>query len=71
LPREWDELQAHGHAIAGTPAQVGAYIAEQIEAAGASYFVCDFAFGMMTAAEALHSAELFASKIMPELTARS
>ena len=25
LPEEWDELQAHGHAIAGTPAQVRDY----------------------------------------------
>ena len=65
LPKEWDELQGHGHAIAGTPAQVRDYIARQIEEAGASYFVCDFAFGQMTHEEALRSAELFASEIMP------
>ena len=29
LPEEWDPLQAHGHAIAGTPAQVRDYIADE------------------------------------------
>jgi alkanesulfonate monooxygenase SsuD/methylene tetrahydromethanopterin reductase-like flavin-dependent oxidoreductase (luciferase family) len=67
LPQEWDELQAHGHAIAGTPAQVGDYIAAQIEAAGATYFVCDFAFGTISHDEAMRSTELFAAEIMPAL----
>jgi alkanesulfonate monooxygenase SsuD/methylene tetrahydromethanopterin reductase-like flavin-dependent oxidoreductase (luciferase family) len=65
LPQEWDALQAHGHAVAGTPAQVRDYIAEQIEASGASYFVCDFAFGQISLDEALRSTELFAREIMP------
>src|SRR5205085_10970956 len=37
LPQEWDPLQAHGHAIAGTPSQVKDYIAGQIEASSGSY----------------------------------
>jgi alkanesulfonate monooxygenase SsuD/methylene tetrahydromethanopterin reductase-like flavin-dependent oxidoreductase (luciferase family) len=65
LPAEWDALQAHGHAIAGTPAQVRDYVGATIEAAGASYFVCDFAFGEMTHEEALRSADLFAREVMP------
>ena len=65
LPEEWDELQAHGHAIAGTPSQVRDYIAEQVEAAGATYFVCDFAFGTITHDEAMRSVELFAAEVMP------
>jgi alkanesulfonate monooxygenase SsuD/methylene tetrahydromethanopterin reductase-like flavin-dependent oxidoreductase (luciferase family) len=65
LPQEWDALQAHGHAIAGTPAQVRDYIAAQIEASGASYFVCDFAFGHISRDDALRSTELFASEVMP------
>ncbi len=67
LPQGWDALQDHGHAIAGTPSQVRDYIARQIEEAGATYFVCDFAFGTMSHAEALRSAELFAGEIMPAL----
>ena len=65
LPDEWDPLQAHGHAIAGTPAQVRDFIAAQAEAAGASYFVCDFAFGTISHAEAMRSVELFAREVMP------
>lgn len=65
LPREWDALQDHGHAIAGTPAQVRDYIAEAVEQSSASYFVCDFAFGHMTLDDARRSTELFASEIMP------
>jgi alkanesulfonate monooxygenase SsuD/methylene tetrahydromethanopterin reductase-like flavin-dependent oxidoreductase (luciferase family) len=65
LPTEWDALEEHGHAIAGTPAQVRDYVAEVSEAAGASYFVCDFAFGSMTPDEARRSAELFAEHVMP------
>jgi alkanesulfonate monooxygenase SsuD/methylene tetrahydromethanopterin reductase-like flavin-dependent oxidoreductase (luciferase family) len=71
LPQEWDALQAHGHAIAGTPAQVRDYIAENVEAAGASYFVCDFAFGAMTHEEALRSVELFAGEVMPAFAGSS
>jgi alkanesulfonate monooxygenase SsuD/methylene tetrahydromethanopterin reductase-like flavin-dependent oxidoreductase (luciferase family) len=66
LPEEWDELQAHGHAIAGTPSQVRDFIAEQSEAAGATYFVCDFAFGTISLDEAMRSVELFAAEVMPE-----
>ena len=67
LPSDWDGLEAHGHAIAGTPEQVCGYIAETAKAAGASYFVCDFAFGDIRLDEALHSVELFAKKVMPAL----
>jgi len=65
LPEEWDPLQAHGHAIAGTPAQVRNYIASQAEAAGATYFVCDFAFGTISPEEVMKSVELFAREVMP------
>ena len=65
LPDEWDPLQAHGHAIAGTPSQVRDYIAAQAEAAGATYFVCDFAFGTISHDEAIKSVELFAREVMP------
>ena len=41
------------------------YIATQAEAAGASYFVCDFAFGTIGFDEAMRSIELFATKVMP------
>ena len=65
LPKEWDELQAHGHAIAGTPAEVGDYIKACAEASHATYFVCDFAFGHIAPDDALRSTELCAREIMP------
>jgi alkanesulfonate monooxygenase SsuD/methylene tetrahydromethanopterin reductase-like flavin-dependent oxidoreductase (luciferase family) len=65
LPQEWDALEEHGHAIASTPAKVKDYIAEVTEASGASYFVCDFAFGTMSHDEAMRSTELFAREVMP------
>jgi alkanesulfonate monooxygenase SsuD/methylene tetrahydromethanopterin reductase-like flavin-dependent oxidoreductase (luciferase family) len=65
LPDEWDPLQARGHAIAGTPAQVRDYIATQAEAAGATYFVCDFAFGTISHEEAMKSVEPFGKEVMP------
>jgi alkanesulfonate monooxygenase SsuD/methylene tetrahydromethanopterin reductase-like flavin-dependent oxidoreductase (luciferase family) len=65
LPEEWDPLEAHGHAIAGTPEQVKDYVRKTVEAAGASYFVCDFAFGAITPDEARRSAELFAEHLIP------
>ena len=67
LPQEWDALQARGHAIAGTPAQVRDYIAEHVQESGATYFLCDFAFGHMGRDEAMRSVELFAAEIMPAL----
>jgi len=65
LPEEWGALQAHGHGIAGTPGQVRDYVGAVAEAAGASYFVCDFAFGTMAYEEARHSIDLFATEVMP------
>ncbi|MCL2428483.1 MAG: hypothetical protein FWD12_04550, partial [Alphaproteobacteria bacterium] len=62
---EWDELQTHGHGIAGTAEQVRDYVGAVAEAAGASYFVCDFAFGTIAYEEARQSIDLFASKVMP------
>jgi alkanesulfonate monooxygenase SsuD/methylene tetrahydromethanopterin reductase-like flavin-dependent oxidoreductase (luciferase family) len=68
LPTEWDALEAHGHAIASTPAKVKDYVAEVTEASGASYFVCDFAFGTMSHDEAMRSTDLFAREVMPAFT---
>src|SRR5579885_18719 len=65
LPPEWETLQRHGDAIAGTPDMVRDYIAREIAATGVNYYVCDFAFGRMTHDEAMRSVELFAKEVMP------
>ena len=41
------------------------YVAEVTEASGASYFVCDFAFGTIGFDEAMRSIDLFAREVMP------
>ena len=52
-------------AVAGSPQTVRDFIAAEIEATGANYFVPWLAFGDMTVEEALHSVDLFAREVMP------
>ena len=56
---------AQGHRYAGDPDGARAWVAEHAATAGISYFSLEFAFGDMTAAEVLRSAELFATEVMP------
>ncbi|MDP6343916.1 MAG: LLM class flavin-dependent oxidoreductase [Alphaproteobacteria bacterium] len=68
FPESIDELFETGQAIAGTPGEVADEIAGQIADSGINYFLCRFAFGDMSLAEARRSVDLFAS-IMPALKA--
>lgn len=68
--KSFDEAKARGVAIAGTPATVGAEIARQIEASTCNYFICRFAFGELSHAEALRSVDLFAGDVMPHFHGR-
>jgi alkanesulfonate monooxygenase SsuD/methylene tetrahydromethanopterin reductase-like flavin-dependent oxidoreductase (luciferase family) len=65
LPEEIGPLLSVGGAFAGTPAAARAYIAEQMETAGANYFICDLTFGDITEAEAMRSVELMGREVMP------
>ena len=67
LADEFDVLQRHGVAFAGTPAGARDYVAAQAEGSGINYFVCDMAFGDITLDEAKRSVELFAQEVMPAL----
>jgi alkanesulfonate monooxygenase SsuD/methylene tetrahydromethanopterin reductase-like flavin-dependent oxidoreductase (luciferase family) len=62
------ETVSTGHRYAGDPAGARAWVAEHAAAAGISYFSLEFAFGDMTFAETLRSAELFATEVMPAFT---
>jgi alkanesulfonate monooxygenase SsuD/methylene tetrahydromethanopterin reductase-like flavin-dependent oxidoreductase (luciferase family) len=64
-PEDFDDLQALGTAIAGSPQTVRDFIKADIAATGGNYFVPWLAFGDMTLAEALHSVDLFANEVMP------
>lgn len=53
------EQPALGQGIAGTADEVAAEIARQGKAAGINYFLCRFAFGDISLAEAERSLDLF------------
>ena len=55
--------------IAGSPQTVIDVLSQRLAQAGNNYLMCQLVFGDMTLAEALHSIELFAKKVMPELRA--
>jgi alkanesulfonate monooxygenase SsuD/methylene tetrahydromethanopterin reductase-like flavin-dependent oxidoreductase (luciferase family) len=59
------ETVPSGHRYAGDPAGARAWVAEHAQTAGIDYFSLEFAFGDMTFAETLRSAELFATEVMP------
>jgi alkanesulfonate monooxygenase SsuD/methylene tetrahydromethanopterin reductase-like flavin-dependent oxidoreductase (luciferase family) len=63
----FEELEAGGRGIAGTPAEVQDFVAHEMAATGASYFVMRLAFGDMTFAEMASSVELFATEVAPPL----
>ena len=44
---------------------IGQLVFGQADAAGATYFVCDFAFGTISPEDAIKSVELFAREVMP------
>lgn len=69
MPLQWDELQAHGMGIAGTPQRVADYVREQNDAAGGNFFLCHMMFGDMPLEFAQQSARLFAFEVAPHLAA--
>jgi alkanesulfonate monooxygenase SsuD/methylene tetrahydromethanopterin reductase-like flavin-dependent oxidoreductase (luciferase family) len=66
-PPTFDELAEVGQGIAGSPDTVTRFLQEQIKQTGSNYLVGQFAFGDMSCAEAIHSIELFARRVMPAL----
>ncbi|MGD0701119.1 MAG: LLM class flavin-dependent oxidoreductase [Trebonia sp.] len=64
----YEEIAATGHVYAGDPAGARAWAAKHTETAGVDYVSLEFCFGDMTAAEALRSAELFATEVIPAFT---
>jgi alkanesulfonate monooxygenase SsuD/methylene tetrahydromethanopterin reductase-like flavin-dependent oxidoreductase (luciferase family) len=66
-PKTFEELQALGIAVAGSPETVRSYIKAEREMTGANYFAPWLAFGDMTLPEVLRSVDLFAREVMPAL----
>jgi len=63
------EVEQRQLGIAGSPQTVLDYLMPRIAESGSNYLVCQPVFGDMTLAEALHSIELFARRVMPALRA--
>ena len=69
-PPTFDGLAEAGQGVAGAPETVAAFLRRELDGAGSNYCVGQFAFGDLTLAETLHSIELFARHVMPQLAGR-
>jgi alkanesulfonate monooxygenase SsuD/methylene tetrahydromethanopterin reductase-like flavin-dependent oxidoreductase (luciferase family) len=67
MPTQWDELEANGMAIAGSPQRVAAYVRDETAAVGGNFILCQMMFGDMPLEFAQHSARLFAFEVAPLL----
>jgi alkanesulfonate monooxygenase SsuD/methylene tetrahydromethanopterin reductase-like flavin-dependent oxidoreductase (luciferase family) len=68
FPERFEEAEAQGRAVAGTPDKVRDFLQRTIDAAGLNYLLCRFAFGDINGQEALNSIDLFAKRVMPDIT---
>jgi alkanesulfonate monooxygenase SsuD/methylene tetrahydromethanopterin reductase-like flavin-dependent oxidoreductase (luciferase family) len=69
FPERYEDAEAQGRAVAGTPDRVRDFLQQAIDDAGLNYILCRFAFGDMTGDEALNSIDLFTRHVMPDITA--
>jgi alkanesulfonate monooxygenase SsuD/methylene tetrahydromethanopterin reductase-like flavin-dependent oxidoreductase (luciferase family) len=68
-PADFDALVARGQGVAGSPATVTGFLANELADTGCNYIVGQFAFGDLSRQECLRSIDLFASRVMPALQA--
>lgn len=66
-PPHWDEMEAQGRAIAGTPRTVAAFLREKLDISGADYVIGQFAFGDLSLAEVQRTVALFTNDVLPHL----
>jgi len=70
-PQSWDELEAIGHGIAGSPSTVRDYIGKLQADSGVNYVLGQMMFGTMSPANAATSIRLFAQEVMPAFASRA
>jgi alkanesulfonate monooxygenase SsuD/methylene tetrahydromethanopterin reductase-like flavin-dependent oxidoreductase (luciferase family) len=68
FPEQFEETEAQGRAVAGTPDHVCEAVQTSIDEGGLNYLLCRFAFGDITSEEALQSVRLFARHVRPAIT---
>src|SRR3984885_15330843 len=69
FPERYEDAEAQGRAVAGTPDKVRDFLQQTIDDAGLNYLLCRFAFGDITGEEALNSIDLFTRHVMPDIVA--
>jgi alkanesulfonate monooxygenase SsuD/methylene tetrahydromethanopterin reductase-like flavin-dependent oxidoreductase (luciferase family) len=69
FPERYEDAEAQGRAVAGTPDKVRDFLQQTVDDGGLNYLLCRFAFGDITGDEALNSIELFTRHVMPDITA--
>jgi len=67
LPPEVGPLLAARAAFAGTASEFKKFLDEQVRSTGANYFVCDVAFGDLTAEESMQTIKLLGEQVIPLL----
>ena len=65
LPPEIGPSLAAGTAFAGTVGDFTGFLREQISSTGATYFVCDIAFGDLTPEESMITIRLLGEEVIP------
>jgi alkanesulfonate monooxygenase SsuD/methylene tetrahydromethanopterin reductase-like flavin-dependent oxidoreductase (luciferase family) len=68
-PGTFDELEAIGLGVAGSPDKVRDILTAQVAETGNNYLVCRLAFGDLSLAESQRSLELYAVAVMPAISA--
>jgi alkanesulfonate monooxygenase SsuD/methylene tetrahydromethanopterin reductase-like flavin-dependent oxidoreductase (luciferase family) len=69
FPERFEDAEAQGRAVAGTPDKVRDFLQQTVDEAGLNYLLCRFAFGDISADEALNSIDLFTRHVMPDIAA--
>ena len=67
FPETFEEAEAQGRAVAGTPDKVRAHLQHSIDEGGLNYVLCRFAFGDMARDASLNSVALFKRHVMADL----
>jgi alkanesulfonate monooxygenase SsuD/methylene tetrahydromethanopterin reductase-like flavin-dependent oxidoreductase (luciferase family) len=67
FPERFEDAEAEGRAVAGTPEKVRDFLQRTIDEGGLNYLLCRFAFGDITGEEALNSIDMFSRRVMADI----
>ena len=67
FPETFEEAEAQGRAVAGTPEKVRSHLQRSIDEGGLNYILCRFAFGDMASDASQYSVNLFTRHVLGDL----